>query len=305
MANQRTWKDRRRDVEGVAAFWAFRKAQAWLAKKPPLEREKAGEKLGRMLFRASKKHRERAYRNFKLVFPEKTEAEMQTLAQRVFEHYGRTTADFLTSGTRDKETVASMVTVEGAEHLQQALDQGRGLLFITAHFGNWELMGQWMAYNGFPMHVIARDVRNSKLNQAVNDIRLKPGTKVLSRGNAARSILGVLKNNGVVGILPDQNENEIFIPLFGHIAGTVLGPGVIQARTQAVLLCAYCAYEGPGRYRIIFEPPLEPEPGYETRGEGMMRAIHGSLERMIMRYPEQWLWFHDRWKSARQRGPVP
>ncbi|MBL8048872.1 MAG: lysophospholipid acyltransferase family protein [Chthonomonas sp.] len=305
MADQRTWKDRRRDIEGKLSFWAFRRAQRWLGRKQGADRERTGEKLGRMLFRASKKHRERAYRNFRLAFPEMSQDAMQALAQRVFEHYGRTTADFLTSQGRTKEQIDAMVTVEGREHIQAAIDRGKGTLFITAHFGNWELLAQWMAFNGYPLHVIARDVRNKNLNDAVNAIRLGPGTKVLSRGNAARAILGVLKENGIVGILPDQNETELFIPLFGHTAGTVLGPGVIHARTDATVVAGYCAYEAPGKYRIIFEPPLTPEPGYETRGEGLMRAIHTSLEEMVRRYPEQWLWFHDRWKSARQRGLVP
>lgn len=305
MGTQQTWKDRRRVIEGKASFWAFVRVQRWLLKKSPANRERAGEKLGRLLWRTSKKHRRRADQNLQLVWPHLTPAARADLIKRVFEHYGRTTADFLTSADRTPQEVEALVTVEGAEYLEQAVARGKGVLFITAHFGHWELLAQWLAFHGYPLHVIARDVRNKDLNTAVNAIRTKPGTVVLSRGNAARAILEVLRKNQVVGILPDQNEDEVFIPLFGHTAGTVLGPGVIHSRTDATVLAGFCAYVGPGKYNIHILPPLEPEPGYELRGEGLMRTINRVLEGMIERYPEQWLWFHDRWKSARQRGLVP
>lgn len=302
MADRPTWKEKRRELEGRLGYAAFSKAQKWLLRKSPVEAEKAGAKLGRLLFKSSKKHRERAYRNFRLVFPTMSEAEMQALAQKVFEHYGRTTADFITSANRTLEQLNQMVVIEGLQHLDSALAEGKGVIFITGHFGNWELLAQWLSLSGYKLTVVARDVRNTSLNQKVNAIRTGAGTKLLARGGAAKGILETLRRNEMVGILPDQNEDEIFIPLFGKTAGTVLGPGVIQARTKSVVVCGWCAYEGPQKYRIIFEPALEPEPGYEAKGEGMMRAIHGSLERIVKRYPEQWLWFHDRWKSARQRG---
>jgi KDO2-lipid IV(A) lauroyltransferase len=156
--------------------------------------------------------------------------------------------------------------------------------------------------NGYKLAVVARDTDDRGLNRMVNELRERWGTEVIARGDAVRPILTRLKRNEFVGILPDQNSTEIFIPFFGKPAGTVLGPGVISERTGAPVICCWCPRVGVGRYKFLIEPPLVSQPGYETRGEGMMRAINASLEGVVRRYPDQWLWFHDRWKSARRRG---
>lgn len=292
----------RRDLESRLGAFAFTRAQRWLVRKSPDQAERIGERLGRLIWKASKKHRRRALDNLAMVFPDLSAPERERLGRKVFEHFGRVTADFLASPRRTKEDLEASMTIEGIEHLDEALARGKGVVMITGHFGNWERLAAWLSTQGYTITVVQRDVRDSSLNQMVQRLREGPGTKVIGRGDAARPIIERLRNNELIGILPDQNSDEIFLPFFGKPAGTVLGPGVISERTGAPVVCCWCIWEGAGRYRMIVEPILEPEPGYSTKGEGTMRAIHRSLEAVVRQHPEQWLWFHDRWKSARRKG---
>lgn len=292
----------RKEVEGRLGALAMARAQRWLLKKPPLGAEAAGERLGRALFRASKKHRERALRNLRLAFPELDEAERLSLAKKVFEHFGRVTADFLVSARRKPEELEASMTVEGIEHLDAALAEGKGVIMITGHFGNWERLAAWLSLHGYKLTVVARDARNPALNQLVKELREHTGTQVIPRGDAARPILERLRRNELVGILPDQNTDEIFVPFFGHPAGTVLGPGVLSERTGAPVVPCWCVWMAPGKYQMIVEPALVADADHPVKGEGVIRAINASLESIVRRHPEQWLWFHDRWRSARRAG---
>lgn len=298
-------KSRRKKIEGWLGAKALVGAQRWLMKRTPADADSLGAKFGRLLFRVAKKRRERALANLRLAFPDKTSEELLQICKRTFEHFGRMSADFLTGRRFSDTEITASCSVEGLEHLDNALAKGNGVLVITAHFGNWERLSRWLTIGGYKLSVVARSTRSEEQNKLVNAIRNDGGAEVIPRGTAAKPILEKLKANELVGILPDQNADDAFIPFFGHPAGTVLGPGVISSRTGAPLIPAWCTYLGDGRYQIVFEPEIEPLPGFETRGEGHMRAIHERMEAVIREYPEQWLWFHDRWRNARKKGLVP
>lgn len=295
-------RSKRKQWEGRLGELALRWAERWLSRKSRLAAEESGARLGRLLFRLAKKRRERAIANLELAFPELAHADRVELARRVFEHFGRITADFLTSRKRTWEELDASMTVRGFEYLEEALAKGKGGIFITGHFGNWERMSAWAAGRGYPITVVSRDANQTGVNEMVNQLRSKTGSRVIGRGNSARTILERLRKAELIGILPDQNSDDIFLPFFDKPAGTVLGPGVLAERTGAPVLCAWCVWTGPGRYELTIEPPIEPEPGCEQKGEGTMRAINAALERAIREHPEQWLWFHDRWRNARRRG---
>lgn len=296
-------KASRRRFASAAGAFALRRLQASLERKSPDEAEAAGRKWGRWIHRIAGRRRERCLANLEMIFPEMDKTTREDLCIKVFEHYGMVTADFLRARLRTREDILSTTHVEGKELLDAALAQGRGIILITGHFGNWERLSAWVGASGYPLSVVARDTADGGLNSLLAELRSTTGTKVIPRGNAARPIIEALRRNELVGILPDQNSDEVFIPFLGKPAGTVLGPGVIADRTQAPVMCMWCVRTGPNQYRMWIEPPLEPAEG-TVKGEGMMRAIHASLERVIREYPEQWLWFHDRWRNARKVGLI-
>lgn len=293
---------KRRRLERKLGSWALRRVQAWLVRKRPEDVEPAGAFLGGLIWRLAKKRRQRCLDNLTLAMPELPATERAGLCRRVFEHYGIVAADFLAGARRTPDELDASMTITGLDHVDAALAAGKGAILITGHFGNWERLAAWLSNHGYALSVVARDTEDAEMNALVNDLRGGSGTRVISRGDAARPMLERLRANELIGILPDQNSDEIFVPFFGKMAGTVLGPAVIAERTGSPLIPSWCVRAGPGRYEVVFEPPLVAEEGFPGRGEGMTRAIHACLERAIRRHPEQWLWFHDRWRTARHQG---
>lgn len=280
----------------------LRRLEASLSRKSPEKIEAFGERLGRLLFRMGKRRRLTAVHNLSFGFPEMSDSDRLTLAKRVFEHFGRTSADFLTSRGRDLQRLEDTTEIVGRHYLDEAMSMGKGVILVTGHFGNWERASAWISMSGYPLSVVIRDADQEGVNQVVNELRTGPGTKIIPRGSAAKPILEALRAKEIVGIIPDQNAEDAFLPFFGKPAGTNLGLGVFQDRTQAAVLPVTCVYLGPNSYRISFHPLLQPESGYERKGEGLLRSVNTWLESVIRENPEQWLWFHDRWRNAREAG---
>ncbi|HXH60987.1 MAG TPA: lysophospholipid acyltransferase family protein [Fimbriimonadaceae bacterium] len=293
---------RSKQFRGRVIAGTLRLIQRWLLRMPYLKALRRGEAIGRLVWRLARRRRRVGESNLLMAFPGMSEQAARATCKRVFENFGRSSADFFLGLAGDKEQLERTTKVEGLEHFERAHSKGKGVILITGHFGNWERISAWLVHQGHKLAVIARDTDDQGINQLVNELREGPGTEVIPRGNAARPVIQRLRRNELVGILPDQNAREVFIPFFGKPAGTVLGPGVLAERTGAPVVPVFCRYVGEGRYTITFYPELQPEPGYDTKGEGTMRAINAQLEAVIRAAPDQWLWFHDRWRSARREG---
>lgn len=294
---------KRRKLSSRLGGWAFIRLQRWLERKTPEQAERIGERLGRLAYRLSKKHRHLAQENLGRAFPDLSGSERNRLAEGVLIHFGRVMCDFARALKRSKEEVLSTCVFEGMEHLEAAREKGKGIILIGAHFGNWERISQLMVSSGYPTSVVSRDANDPQMNDLVNQLRLASGVGIISRGDAALPTLKRLKKNEAVGLLPDQNSDEIFVPFFGVPCGTVTGPAVISLRSGAPMIPIYCTRIGVNRYRCWVEPPLVPQEGFEPV-EGLTRAVNKSLEDAIRQYPDQYLWIHNRWKSAKRRGLV-
>ena len=260
-------------------------------------------RLGEFWFRVDAKRRKRAIDNVKLAFPEWDEAKRTATVRAACHHFGIVAADFMRSSFRTNEELVASVSVPDYEPYETARALDRGIIAVPPHYGNWERFGHWLLATDRMITVVARDADQGSLNEAVNALRRKNGMGVVARGDSAREILRLLRRKEMVGLLPDQNSRECFVPFFGHPAGTVLGPAVISIRTGAPILPCACVRVGVGRYEVIFEPPLTAREG-ETPEE-LTARMNLELEALIRRYPEQYLWMHDRWKAARRRGMVP
>jgi len=302
MADQQARIAKRKEFEGKLGLKAFELAQSYLVRKDPQGVDEAGAKLGMAIYRMARRRRERALSNIELALPELTLAQRQDMCKEVFRHYGKVTADFLASVERPIPDLVREVEVEGREHLESAYAAGNGVLMISAHLGHWERLSTWFNGSGYKMTVVVRDVRNEQLNKKVNDLRSRAGAPILSRGNAAMGIIKTLRKNEMLGMLPDQSDDEVYVPFFGKPAGTANGVGIVQERTGATIMPSACYYVGPGKYLLKLHAPVEALPGYEEKGVGMTAAVTLKIEQMIRENPTQWLWFHDRWKAARHRG---
>lgn len=282
-------------------LYAFGVGQKVFLRKDIRVAERRGEFFGELAFRTLKSRRNRAISNLQMAFPDWSNDQCYHTAHRMFRHFGLITADFMRTPIRTNEELLANTEVEGFEHFETASAVGKGIIACTAHLGNWERFGHWLVATGRSISVVARDANQGAIQDRVSKIRDITGVTVLSRGDSARPILVKLKRKEIIGILADQNSDDCFVPFFDKPCGTVLGPAVLHQRTGAVLLPSYCVRTGPGKYKVVCKEPIDLENTIKEPEE-IMRQLNAVLESVIKEYPEQWLWMHDRWKSARRRN---
>jgi KDO2-lipid IV(A) lauroyltransferase len=291
-------------IERSVGGWALMAVARVFQLLPKKSIDPMGRRLGRLIMRLSGKYRRRTLKNLRLAFPDWPEQKVQSTARGVFEHFGKTLARFFGGGKESKEEIIASVDMNGLDLVDEALAQGKGILAITAHFGNWERMAEVFAARGYKISVVARDANEERTTKIVNDVRKGRGIEVFSRGKAARELLRRLRSNEVVGILTDQNTREILVPFFGIPAGTNEGPAVIHMITGTPLFTAFAVEQADGRYRVDAEP-LEIPPltgNREVDVMTIMTLVNQRIESTVRANPEQWLWMHDRWRWAREKG---
>lgn len=262
--------------------------------------EKRGERLTTLLYWLDKKHRNQTVENLKLAFPEKSDQERKEIGREMYRHFGRVIADFMRSPIRTEAELREGMEVENRQIYDRLVADGKGILLITAHFGNWERYAHWFRLSGVTFSSVARDADDNEITAHVNKIRELNGMDIISRGNAAREMIRRLRQGQMVGMLPDQNDSDCFIPFFGHTAGTVLGPAVLHIKTGAPLLPSCCIRTGPGKYKAYVFEPITVLP--DETPEELMTRVNAAIETMIRLAPEQYLWMHDRWRNARRKG---
>ena len=202
------------------------------------------------------------------------------------------------------ENVAEWIRCEGGEHYDKAISDGRGVLFATAHLGNWELSAFAHALMKQPMHVVVRPLDNPLIDALVARRRALSGNTLISKTDSARTILRALKRNEAVGILVDQNaspENGVFVDFFGTPACAATGLAKLAAVSGAAVLPGFAFWsETEQRHVLRFYPPV-PVTGDAVRDT---QALQAKLEEVIRAHPDQWLWIHRRWKTRPAGEPA-
>ncbi|MEO6326396.1 MAG: lysophospholipid acyltransferase family protein [Thermoanaerobaculia bacterium] len=263
--------------------------------------EAFGRRAGGLFRRVAGRRRELARRNLTRAFPEMSSAEVDELSQRVFAHFGGVAAELLWSLGETQEALLSRVEIEGEERARAAMAAGRGLFFLTAHLGNWEIGALVTASLGLPLTVVVRPLDNPYLEERLKSFRERSGNSVLPKADAAREILRALRRGGAVGILTDQHAHPpdaVVSTFFGRPASTTSSLARLADRTEALILPTFGIRTAPGRYRLIFGEPLDvrtlsPE---ERTVPALTARVNAISEAIIRRHPEQWLWLHNRWR---------
>lgn len=273
-----------------------------LAKRVPLPLlYRVGEWLGRLAYRLSRRYRTVAERNLQMAYGDQwTRQQRQQMVRQVFIHFAKSLMEFLVGDGLSSDDLRRMVRLVGEEHLQWCLQQGKGTLVITAHYGNWEIAARYLTQcKGYVLNVVARDADDTATTVLVNRIREQGGYRVIPRGQAARAVLQALKRNELVALLPDQNAGDLFVPFFGRLAGTVAGPALLALRSGAPLLPVFCTRQPDNTYLFEILPPLvvQPSGSKERDVTETMTRLNAIIEQQIRKHPSQWLWLHNRWKT--------
>jgi KDO2-lipid IV(A) lauroyltransferase len=243
-----------------------------------------------------------AIENMRNLYPDDDEGKLKTITRKMCLHYGGFVVDSLRLRILDKQTAEQLVRFEGLEILKQASARGKGVILATAHSGFFEMANGTLALLGYPVWSVIRTVDNEGLDRMADDCRTATGLKVIKRENSAMEIIKRLREGGVVTVAVDQNAgfNNIFVPLFGKLSATVVTPAVASLRTGSAVIPFFSFHDpASGAYTARFWPQVTIQPTGDQSADIRLitMKINEALEEAIRHAPEQWLWFHKRWKT--------
>jgi KDO2-lipid IV(A) lauroyltransferase len=280
----------------VALFAPAGLLLAWL---PPRFGLWLGRRLGDVAWALLPRRRAVTLDNLQRAFgSDRAAEELHRLGRRCFEHLGMNLVEACVFFFRPPAVLLSRVALEGVEHLDAAAAAGRGILLLTAHLGNWELLAASHALSRFPLSVVVRPLDNPMMDRVVARFRRRAGVELIAKRRGLRDILDALRRHRMVGILLDQNAARaegVFVPFFGAPASTSKALAVIALRTGAPVVPVFIRRAARGRHTVRAEPALPAPPDGDIAA--YTRAFNRAIEAAIRRAPEQWFWLHARWKT--------
>lgn len=286
-------------------FAAYRATRSAVGMLGPRGVCRVGEVLGDLFLAVGRRRREMLQFNLDLAYPAMEPAKRRRLARDVSRHFGRVSLDTLRLQRLEPEELLREVDVVGEEYADTAASLDRGIIYLSAHLGLWEVAGlAGGLIRSESILGVNRPLDNPLLEEELTRFRSRFGNVPLGKRNILRAILRHLADRGSVGFLIDQRVNPdvgIQVPFFDQPTWThpILARVVRKTRSPVVPVCAL--WEGPGHYSLrVFEPVLADELSEEELADLPLTARFSAVtEHMIRQRPEQWLWFHDRWRDLR------
>ena len=295
-------------VRNHVEFAAFRVARGLTGLLPPAGLARVADVLGGFYLMIGGERREIVDFNLALAYPEKSEAERRQLARAVARHFARSTLDAIRIQRLQPEELLSSVEISGWEHVERAAGLGRGVFFLTAHIGSWEVAALVTGLKlDAGLSVVNRPLDNPLLDAELERLRRLYGNHVFGKHNILREMLAQLKKGGGVGILIDQRPREgqgVDVPFFGQPAWTHPVLARMSRKTGAPVVPTFALRGKPGFYALRYDEPVLIDDLSEDELQDVPLTTRYSeiLEQAIRRNPDQWLWYHDRWKQLRLRN---
>jgi Kdo2-lipid IVA lauroyltransferase/acyltransferase len=249
----------------------------------------------------SKRRYQVAVKNLKIAYGDTLpEAERERIARESFRNFGMFAIEVIKFAFMSEEEVDRRIDGEAYAPFQELLEHKKGALLITGHLGNFEIAGRYATARGHELLALAREARDQGTTEMMNRLRRTSGIKVITLKQSLKPVFAALKRNASVAIICDQNATDVYVPFFGRPTGTVAGPARLALRTGAPMIFFFCVRDGNGGYKIHSNGTYWAEPTGDEQAdiERVTTVINQRLEEMIRLYPEQWLWFHNRWKSS-------
>jgi Kdo2-lipid IVA lauroyltransferase/acyltransferase len=267
----------------------------------PKSADALGAWLGRMAFRLVPSRRRIAAENLRQAFGEQySEAERLAITRRVFENIGRTLIEFARFGKIKAEGARALVTGRGAEQIEAARAKGNGGIIVTAHFGDWELLGAWVGAIGYPMDFLVGRQHNKMVDDLLIGFRKEMGVGIISLATSSRQVFKALKANHITGLVSDQHASSggVRLEFFGRPAATPRGPALFAIRAHSPLLPMMLYRERYDKHVILAADPIYPPNSGDEEADiqAMTEQYTRFFEDCIRKYPDQWMWTHRRWK---------
>lgn len=298
------------DIRWFAAYVALMTVMIPFALLPPKVSAALGEKLGILLYHLLSKWRRKGIQTVTSFMPYLSQhspsagnSSPEDIIRQVFINTGILVAELSRLYFGTGKPLIDAVEFRGLENYELAHGKGRGIIGITAHCGNWELMALALGLRTAPIAVVARTMKKDYFSTILEKLRTRFGNKVIYRDNGVKEMLLFLKGGGLIGILPDQivrAPHGILVDFFGQPCWTTVMPVKLAIKTGSPILPFFIHREN-GRNIVTIQPELD----LQTAGSDQERILDGTtkmnlaIEKHILRYPTQWNWLYRRWKGVR------
>ncbi|MDX2436423.1 MAG: lysophospholipid acyltransferase family protein [Acidobacteriota bacterium] len=289
-------------AKGAALYFALRTFLDVGGRLPFVLTKAVGPMLSGATLRLMPGTQRRIQTHLEIAFPELGVRQRDVIMRGCSRHFGLMLAEVARLWRAEPEEVETSCEIDGLEHFHRAFEDGRGVMFVTAHCGNWELLSARLPVAGVPLISAVRELADPRLDSLVKASRTRFGTEIVPRGPAAgRQMARGLARRKACGLLIDQDIRDVpgvFVPFFGRPAWTPSGAATLAIRMRCPLIPGFIHRRTDGSHIIEIHPPLV-VPSAETPEDQVLEltaAATAAIERQIRAYPEQWVWMHRRWR---------
>jgi len=269
--------------------------------------QRFGAFIGTIAYYIAVERRKIALENLQYAFPEKSKQDCTKIAKGSFRNFAISLVELLWFPNLTDDILRKLIKTNYLDMLHKNHSKGKGLILLSGHFGNWELIALGIAYlSKLPFNIIVQTQNNKLVDAVINRHRCLFGNKVVPMGMSVREIIRTLHEKGIVAIAPDQSgdrERGIYVEFFGRETATHQGPAVFALRTGAPLIMGFIIRNADCTYEVILEEINYTDiPSYNEENVYKLTRRHLELlEKYIRQYPDHWLWMHRRWKHTKQR----
>jgi len=237
--------------------------------------------------------KKQVFKNLDLAFPNKSSAWYIKTAKGSYKFFINNFVQFLAF---PKSFLKSTITVKGRNLLDRTLDGKKGIIFVSGHVGVWEILGAWLVYNNYPISVVATKQNNRGSDKFFLELRSHFGVKHIYRKSSLDNMYGVLNRGEILGLVSDQDAKNrgVFVKYFNQQTSTPKGAARFHLESTAPIIFTICYQNKPNNYTIEFHPvKITPDATIES----ITQTYTSILEKYIRQFPEQYFWFHRRWKT--------
>ncbi|MDB4950432.1 MAG: KDO2-lipid lauroyltransferase [Gemmatimonadetes bacterium] len=306
MAEKQQKPERKHTLAHRVEYALARGMETAVSMLPERAADRLGAGLGHLIHSPLKIRRGVVEENLRLAFPDASPAWIERTADGCYAHLGREATAMLRLSKLDPQAVVERTVTHGWDEMNEALEGGRGVILVTGHYGNWEIAAATVASRGVPIGAIVRRQGNRLVDARLNDLRRRLGVETIYQSEAPSRVPRLLRRNGVVGIVGDQDARRagVFVPFFGRPASTHRGPALFALKLgAAVFSCVARRQAGADvRYDVIGERvPVARTDDLDADVRTLTAELAARLEAQVRVAPEQYFWFHRRWKTKPPR----
>lgn len=285
-------------LSSIIRFLPFRAAQSF------------GKFLGLLFYWFFPNRRAIAISNLRNAFPEKSLGEIKSIARGAFQNFGISVAEFVWFPRMTPQRLRKIVRLSNIDLVEAAMTRGKGLILMSGHFGNWELLALSTAhFSGHPLTIIVHNQSNRLVHKALDQYRCRWGNSSVLRELSVRESLRRLTDGKVVAMAADQSASKdgLYVRFFGRPAATHRGPAIFSLRTGAPIVMGFLIRNARGKHEGFFEEVKTDDLcGYSEENVAELTRRHVAvLERYVRQYPDHWLWMHRRWKHTNPDAQCP